>query len=55
MSRQADLPILDLLRHGQEGLLNVRRVLRRGLEEGNAELVGKFLQSACKHRGVLRR
>ena len=36
-------PVLDLLSHRQERLLNVRRVLRRCLKEGNAELVCEFL------------
>lgn len=35
--------VLDLLRHGQESLLNVGRVLGRRLEEGNVELVGERL------------
>jgi hypothetical protein len=38
-----DLPVLDLLRHSQEGLLDIRCILRRCLQEGNAQLVGKFL------------
>ena len=38
------LPVLDLFRHGQESLLDICRVLRRGLKEGNRQLIGKFLQ-----------
>lgn len=38
------LPVLDLLSHGQESLLDVCGALRRCLEEGDAELVRKFLQ-----------
>lgn len=36
-------PVLDLLGHRQESLLNVGGVLRRGLKEGNAQLVSEFL------------
>lgn len=35
--------VLDLLRHGQESLLDVGRVLGRRLEEGNVELVRERL------------
>ena len=35
--------VLDLLGHGQEGLLNVGGTLGRRLEERNVELVGKLL------------
>jgi len=38
------LPVLDLLGHCQESLLNVGSVLRRGLEEGNVQLIGEFLE-----------
>ena len=38
-----DVPILDLLGHCQESLLNVGSVLRRDLEEGNVQLIGEFL------------
>ena len=40
------LPILDLLRHSQECLLDVRCILGRGLQERDRELVGKFLQKS---------
>lgn len=36
-------PILDLLSHRQESLLNVGGVLCRGLEEGNVQLISEFL------------
>jgi hypothetical protein len=42
---QSDSPVLDLLGHGQESLLDVGSVLGRGLEERNSELVGEFLRS----------
>lgn len=35
--------LLDLARHGEERLLDIAGVLRRGLEEGDAEAVGEFL------------
>lgn len=35
--------LLDLSSHGQEGLLNVRSILGRSLQERNAEAVGEFL------------
>lgn len=37
------LPIFNLLGHGQEGLLYIRGVLGGGLQEGNGQLIGKFL------------
>ena len=37
-------PLLDLTRHGQEGLLDVRCVLCRRLQEGNPQAVGKLLR-----------
>ena len=37
---------LDLSRHRQERLLHVRRVLCRGLEEGDTEAVGEFLHAS---------
>lgn len=37
--------LLDLARHGEEGLLDVAGVLRGGLEEGDAEAVGELLFS----------
>lgn len=40
---RVDSPVLDLLGHGKESLLDVGGVLGRGLEEGDAELVGKGL------------
>lgn len=39
-----DRPIFDLLRHGQECLLNIRGTLCRGLQERNGQLIGKFLK-----------
>ena len=39
-------PFLDLAGHGQEGLLDVRGVLGRGLEEGYAEAVRKLLHTS---------
>ena len=39
-----DVPILDLLGHCQESLLNVCSVLRRGLEEWDVQLIGEFLR-----------
>jgi hypothetical protein len=39
-----NLPVLDLLCHGQESLLDICRILRRGLKEWDRKLVGKFLQ-----------
>ena len=35
--------LLDLTRHGQESLLDVARVLGRGLEERDAEAIGELL------------
>lgn len=35
--------LLDLAGHGQESLLDVAGVLCRGLEEGNTQAVGEFL------------
>ena len=46
------VPVLNLLSHGQECLLNVRRILCRRLEEGDVQLVGKFLDDSFS--GVLR-
>lgn len=43
VSSSKDLPVLDLLGHGQESLLDVGRVLGRSLQERNAELVGERL------------
>lgn len=37
--------LLNLASHGQESLLDVARVLGRGLEEGDAQAVGEFLYS----------
>ena len=36
--------LFDLPGHCQESLFDVRRVLRRGLEEWNTKAVGKFLE-----------
>jgi hypothetical protein len=38
------LPILDLFGHGQEGLLDIRCVLGRGLQERDDQLIGEFLK-----------
>ena len=38
--------VLDLGRHRHERLLHVGRVLRRGLQEGDAQLVGVFLEES---------
>ena len=37
-------PVLDLLCHGQESLLDICRILRRSLKERDSKLIGKFLQ-----------
>jgi len=39
-----DAPILDLLGHCQESLLNVCSVLRRGLKEWDVQLISEFLR-----------
>ena len=39
-----DVPILNLLGHCQESLLNVRSVLRRGLKEWDVQLISEFLK-----------
>jgi hypothetical protein len=36
-------PFLDLPRHGQESLFDIRCVFGRGLEEGDAQAVSEFL------------
>ena len=41
-------PVLNLLSHRQECLLDVRRVLRRRLQEGDGELVRELLQVDCE-------
>ena len=41
-----DIPVLNLLSHRQEGLLNVCGVLGRRLEEGDVQLIGEFLHNA---------
>lgn len=41
-----DGPVLDLLRHGQEGLLDVGGLLGRRLEERDGERVGELLGRA---------
>ncbi len=38
-------PVLNLFGHGQEGLLYVRGILRRSLQERNVQLVGEFLRN----------
>ena len=44
-TRMRDLiPVLNLLGHRQESLLDVRRILSRSLQEWDAQLVRKFLQ-----------
>ena len=42
-SGRVNVPVLDLLRHRQEGLLDICGVLSRGLQERDAELVREFL------------
>jgi len=42
--KRKDKPVLDLLSHGQEGLLNVGRILGGCLQEGDAQRIGEFLQ-----------
>lgn len=37
-------PLLDLRRHGHEGLLHVGGALGAGLQEGDAQVFGKFLE-----------
>ena len=44
VSRRGTHALLDLAGHGQESLLDVAGVLRRGLEEGDAEAVGELLR-----------
>ena len=39
-----NIPVLNLLRHSQKSLLDVGRVLSRGLQERNGQLVREFLQ-----------
>ena len=39
-----DAPILDLLGHRQESLLNISSILGRGLEEGDVQLIREFLK-----------
>jgi hypothetical protein len=41
--------LLDLSCHCQEGLLDVARVLGRGLEERDAQAIGEFLQNRPMH------
>jgi hypothetical protein len=41
--KRLDVPILDLLGHCQESLLNVGSILRRGLKEGDVQLISEFL------------
>ena len=38
-----NLPVFNLLGHSQERLFNVGCVFRRCLEEGNGQLIRKFL------------
>jgi hypothetical protein len=40
-------PVLNLFRHGQEGLFDICRILRGGLKEGDGKLIGKFLRIRC--------
>jgi len=49
--KKSDAPILDLLGHSQERLLDVGRVLRGGLKERDGQLVGEFLK--CQKRRVI--
>lgn len=47
----ASHPLLDLLCHGQESLLNVGGVLGGGLQEGDCQRVGEFLRR-MKNDGI---
>jgi hypothetical protein len=47
---QENGPILDLLCHSQESLLDVGCVLRRSLKERDVQLVGKFLEKFYEKR-----
>ncbi len=45
------IPILDMLSHGQEGLLDICCVLGGCLKEGNIQLIREFLKTTfniCK-------
>jgi hypothetical protein len=44
ISKVRHVPVLDLLCHGQESLLDVGCILGGCLKEGNRELVGEFLE-----------
>ena len=52
-TRMKDLiPVLDLLRHRQECLLDIRRVLRGCLKDGYRQLVRKFLHVYFVSRAI---
>lgn len=51
---EENVPVLDLLGHRQEGLLDVGGLLGRRLEERNAERVCKLLNSHIHHPGRYR-
>ena len=45
VGRRGTHPLLDLAGHGQEGLLDVACILRRGLKERDSQAVGEFLKA----------
>ena len=51
MERQGILPVLDLLCHCQESLLDIRGILCGCLKEGDGQLIGEFLYT----EGISRR
>lgn len=44
-----DVPILNLLRHRQESLFNVGRVLGRSLKEWDVQLIREFLGTLMRY------
>ena len=47
-SGRVNVPVLDLLRHRQERLLDVGSVLRGSLQEWDRQLVGEFLGAGIR-------
>ena len=47
-------PLLDLSRHGHEGLLHISGTLGAGLEEGDPQVVSKLLTKDTGRRRTLR-
>lgn len=43
VDRRSAHSLLDLSGHGQEGLLDIRRILGGRLQEGNPQAIGKLL------------